>query len=343
LILRRDDHRLELTGSFAAAVRNQLQGDSATHPLLKRIETAHPWLAGLADAKRVEHPDPATILGTGLGMLFVEVTNRCNERCIHCYADSSPERDDMLPAELVRKGIDEAFRLGRPYIQFTGGDPLIHPDLVELVSHAHKKQGPGIEIYTNGLLLHAPLLAALAPFAPRFCFSLYSCDAAVHDAITLVPGSLSRTLAAIRRTQERGLEVRIGIALMQDNADTLEETLRFLHEELGITPQHVRIDPVHATGRGGNVRSATGVAIVPGENPHAPATEGEHGRSGKLCIAANGDVYPCIFSRQILLGNLNTASLPDMLQQLPTGKTDQTCLPDLGCHDCRMIALLLGA
>lgn len=305
----------------------------------------HPWLRGLQAARPVTQADASALLGVGLGMLFIELTSRCNERCIHCYADSSPERQEMLPAALVRQAIDQAFELGRPFIQFTGGDPLIHPDLVELTAHAHSKAGPGIEIYTNGLLLQAPLLAELAPFAPRFCFSLYSSQPGVHDAITQVPGSLQRTLAAIRRAQAADMEIRIGIALMEENGATLQSTLDFLHHDLGILPEHIRIDPVHATGRGQQVRPAAGIRIAHQASPHNPADPAANGRTGKLCVTANGDVHPCIFSRRILLGNLNRASLQEMLQHLskrrPTHGQERPA--DLSCHDCRMIASLLGA
>ncbi|HXH71814.1 MAG TPA: radical SAM protein [Mariprofundaceae bacterium] len=311
---------------------------------MQRIEAANPWLAGLRHARIIEKANADILLGNGLGMLFVELTSRCNERCIHCYADSSPEREEMLPETLARQAIDQAFELGNPYIQFTGGDPLLHPELVELVGYARAKGGPGIEIYTNGLLLHASLLARLVPLSPRLCFSLYSCEAGVHDAITQVPGSHARTLAAIRRTQEAGLEVRIGIALMQQNEATLPATLDFLQHELGIGEESIRIDPVHGTGRGSGVEPARNVRIVPRTSPHNPAAE-NNGRSGKLAVAASGDIYPCIFSRRILLGNLNRASLPEMLQRLSHRKpaADRATMPDLGCHDCRIIATLLGA
>ncbi len=344
--LRLDDgnHQLELNGSFANAIEELLAGHR-DNPLLKRIESTHPWLTGLQQARIVDKCDDSILLGTGLGMLFIELTSRCNEQCIHCYADSSPEREEMLPPALVKEMIDQACALGQPFIQFTGGDPLIHPDLIELVAYAHGKTIPGIEIYTNGLLLHAPLLKELVPFAPRLCFSLYSCDADTHDTITQVPGSMERTLTAIRRTQATGLEVRIGIALMQQNAATLPATVEFLHKKLGIDEQNIRIDPVHGTGRGSAVEPARDIRIEHTAPPHDSSFQHEQARTGKLAIAANGDIYPCIFSRNHLLGNLNEASLPEILQRLARRipAKGSAPRPDLACHDCRMIATLLGA
>jgi len=345
-----DKHTIQLEGAFAHAIERFIQHGEKT-PLLNRIEASNSWLIGLSKATQVESADGQLLLGDGLGMLFIEVTSRCNERCIHCYADSSPERNEFLSLNDIKSVLEQAKELGHPFIQFTGGDPLIHPDIVAATEHAHSLGLTDIEIYTNGLLLHAPLLAELSsPFKPRFCFSLYSHDEAVHDAITRVPGSLARTLSAIRRVQASGLEVRIGIALMQVNAESLPETLTFLNDEFNIPTHFIRIDPINTAGRGGDVAAAENIRIEHATAPHTPDLNNNHEqRLGKLCVDASGDVHPCIFSRNITLGNINNSSLKQMINHLnqsnataPSAKRWQACKAQLSCHDCRLIAYHLG-
>jgi len=284
-------------------------------------------------------------------MLFIELTSRCNERCIHCYANSSPDRNEFLPFQQIQLLLDQASQLGKPFIQFTGGDPLIHPQLVEAVAYAHQLGLERIEIYTNGLLLHPDLLAKLTPFSPRFCFSLYSHEPSIHDNITRVSGSLNKTLTAIQHVQQQGLEVRIGIALMQQNADSLVGTLNFLHNELSIPAHCIRIDPINRMGRGANTTAADNIHIQHTTAPHTPEDINQHKkRLGKLCITASGDVHPCIFSRDIVLGNIQQSSLKNIIDnlnetpRLPSStKRWQACKERLSCYDCRIIAYHLSA
>jgi radical SAM protein with 4Fe4S-binding SPASM domain len=71
-------------------------------------------------------------------------------------------------------------------------------------------------------------------------------------------------------------------------------------------------------------------------------------RHGKLCISANGDIFPCIFSRRTKLGNIRNQSLTDILASLnqrtlsaPSTERWQQCRESLSCSDCQAIAYLL--
>jgi len=173
-----EKHHLNLEGSFADAIRSLIDTQSSSNAL-KYIENQHAWLAGLSQAKVITATDSQLLLGAGLGMLFIELTSQCNERCIHCYADSSPQRNDFLSFSAIQHALEQAAQLGQSFVQFTGGDPLIHPKLVEATAYAHQLGLKDIEIYTNGLLLHPPLLEQLKTYKPRFCFSIFSHDEAV--------------------------------------------------------------------------------------------------------------------------------------------------------------------
>jgi len=250
--------------------------------------------------------------------------------------------------------------LGNPAVQFTGGDPLIHPDIVEAVAAARDLGYKTLEIYTNGLALSDCMLKRLLPHRPNFAFSIYSHDAAVHDLITQVPGSHSRTLAAICRVQDAGLAVRIGIVLMPENKGQEANIISFLQNELSLSPNQIGLDVVRSTGRGQFMRNyqpdLTGLhgfghrpdmpEIAPVET-NAPAPSS--GRRGKLCVSANGNVYPCIFSRRTLLGNIRCQTLTEIMQSLdqcnlppPSAERWKQCRQGLSCSDCQAIAYALG-
>src|SRR5262245_139747 len=170
--------------------------------------------AALQEA-RLQPLDRATLLrGSGYGQLFIELTARCNERCVHCYADSSPEREEALDEATVHAALADGRKLGFPRVQLTGGDPLISPLSAAAAAQASALGYQQVEIYTNRLGLAERLLAELAAQQVAFAFSFYSADPAIHDAITRTPGSQRRTLDAIARVQAAGLAARVSIIVM---------------------------------------------------------------------------------------------------------------------------------
>lgn len=350
------------TGRFADAITRliQQQQTSTTSHYLDILERQNHWLAGLAKATTAPEHASSIVTGDQLGILFIELTSQCNEQCIHCYAGSSPQCHDFLSLDEIKAALNEACQLGQPLVQLTGGDPLIHRDLVEAVAHAHALGFPGIEIYTNGLLLTDRLLEQLAPYRPSFAFSLYSHRPETHDAITQVSGSHARTLAAIRRTRDAGLSLRIGATQMPENAGHESELIELLEHHYGIDRADIRFEPIRKTGRGGfydytppqeiqrsaHLPRATGTPATgksDDEANTAPAI-----RKGKLCIAANGDIYPCIFARKTRLGNIRQQGLIASLQQLampqrsPSAERWKRCHEGLQCADCQLMAYLLG-
>jgi len=349
---------VELHGSFAHRMQMFLSGETDSIGLAT-LTRHYPWLAELEHAK-TRTPASRILLGNGLGMLFIELTDRCNEHCIHCYAESSPECSEQLDLNEIRHVLEDAHAFGNPAVQFTGGDPLIHPDIVDAVATARDLRYKTLEIYTNGLALSDAVLKRLLPYQPNFAFSVYSHDATVHDRITQVPGSLSRTMTAIRRAQDSGLVVRIGIILMAENKGQETDTIRFLQDELLLETGQIGIDVVRSTGRGQFMQDyqpdLTGLHGF-GHRPDMPndstpkTASSEHSirHRGKLCVSASGNVYPCIFSRQTKLGNIHEQPLEAIMQTLeqrilhqPSQQHWQQCQQSLSCSDCQAIAYALG-
>jgi len=349
---------ITLSGVFAERLCRHLDAPEDTpFPALGPLSRQHPWLEQMQSVA----PNPSNLLlGDGLGMLFIELTDRCNESCLHCYAESAPERSARLSHEEIQRVLEEALKLGDPAVQFTGGDPLLHPDLCFAVQTARELGYQILEIYTNGLALGEALLAQLLPHQPSFAFSVYSHEAAVHDAITRTPGSLMRTLKAMRRVQAAGLPLRVGMILMAENRGMEEATFAFLQAELGLDATQFGTDVVRSTGRGEFMRNNQPDnsrlqrfrhrVDTPQEDTSAPSEEDEGNpvRQGKLCISASGDVFPCIFSRRTTLGNIRKQSLSDILGSLeqrtlsaPSTERWQQCRESLSCSDCQAIAYLL--
>ncbi len=360
------EKRFSLEGVFARDLFALLhEEDGASGSYLQIIEQKNDWLHGLSQASLTPPSLQKMLIADELGLFFLEITNQCNECCIHCYASSSPECQDFLSLAEICAALEQARELGSPIVQFTGGDPLIHRDLVKAVSYACELKFEAIEIYTNGLLLSEKLLDALLPYEPMFAFSLYAADAATHDAITGVKGSFKRTKEAIKRAQERMFKVRVGMAVMEANAGHEQAVLDFVKAEFALNSDAVRFDPVHQTGRGRAYHSEN-ISFQAPQNSHLPNSRHYQGQQtglkevgaeteqkkirGKLAVCANGDVIPCIFNRMHVLGNIRHQNLAEILEadeecngnRKPSVKRWNDCQSNLSCADCRMIAYTLG-
>jgi MoaA/NifB/PqqE/SkfB family radical SAM enzyme len=283
-------------------------------------------------------------------ILFLEVAGRCNERCVHCYADSAPDVRAALDLDACFRVIREGAALGFGRLQLTGGDPLLCPFLSDLAREARSAGFETIEVYTNGLALSDERLDHLAVHGTSFAFSFYSHDPGVHDAITRVPGSQRRTGDAIARVVKRGLQVRVSIVLMEGNAQHGEATTAYL-VGLGVPAERIGSDRVRGVGRGAlalhELRRAPAVPRIEARANHSGAESAcETLRwPGKLCVAYTGSVYPCIFSRRMELGHVAREPLGRILDRARERRAtaiDAGAFGDeLACFDCRLTALAL--
>jgi len=160
-----------------------------------------------------------------------DLTYRCNERCVHCYLDHD-DHGELTTAECL-KVLDDLARSGALFLTFSGGEIFLRPDLYEILAAARRLHFD-ISLKTNALLVTAERAARLREFGVRRVqISVYSDIPAVHDAITKVPGSLQRTLAAIPILLAHGLQVKLACPLMQGNLMAYRGVMA-LAEKLGI-------------------------------------------------------------------------------------------------------------
>lgn len=352
LLVSRSGRRSKVEGPICRSIDESLEAGAAT-PELTRLAAAHPALADLvtwlgSPAVPLTRGDVVRL--DGFDTLFLELLGRCNERCVHCYADSAPTVGDALERELVLSIIDQAAAAGFRRIQFTGGDPLLCDFLPEAVARATEVGIQHREIYTNGLALSEALIRELAPSRPSFAFSFYSMDPEVHDRITRTPGSQRRTLAAIDRVVARGLTCRAAVVVMEENSERVEELVEFLR---GRGVGSVSWSRTFAVGRGTEVATAgTGspaedIQVRTAEAGGHTAPGGGRTGMGKLCVTYTGDLVPCIFQRQSVLGNVRSGTILEILEGsaarrgLPLAGDDDS-RRRLQCASCRLTDMALG-
>jgi radical SAM protein with 4Fe4S-binding SPASM domain len=153
-------------------------------------------------------------LGIPLGVQL-DLTYRCNERCIHCYLDHE-DRGEMNTAE-IKSLLDQMASAGVLFLTLSGGEILMRRDFFEIFEHARRLMFH-VKLKTNAVMIHVSEAARIHALAPESVqISIYSHRAEVHDAITKLPGSLRRSLAGARLLIDRGVKVIFANVLMQAN------------------------------------------------------------------------------------------------------------------------------
>jgi AdoMet-dependent heme synthase len=147
--------------------------------------------------------------------VHLDLTYRCNERCIHCYLDH--EDHGEMKTDEIKNVLEQLAQSGTLFLTLSGGEIFLRDDLFELLEFARSLHFD-ISLKTNALLIDAEQARKLRDLSVRrIQVSIYSADPSVHDAITKVRGSLERSLTAIKFLKAEGLQVKIACPLMKQN------------------------------------------------------------------------------------------------------------------------------
>jgi AdoMet-dependent heme synthase len=179
----------------------------------------------------------------------------CNLECTHCFISSSPTNRShaMLDLATVRRYLAEAAELGVKEYYFTGGEPFLNPEMLEILE-ATLAQGPAT-VLTNGVLIRpeaARRLRAMAdasPYSLDLRISLDGWDAATNDPIR-GDGSFDRILAGVRNLAEAGLLPVITVTEACADAGTSAGRTRFLEflRGMGLTQPRLKVLPLLRLG-----------------------------------------------------------------------------------------------
>src|SRR5215470_5995749 len=172
----------------------------------------------------------ALALGLPLSV-HLDVTYRCNERCVHCYLD----HDDLgeLTTEEIKDVLRQLADAGVFFLVLSGGEVLMRRDFLEILEYARSLLF-NVKIKTNGVMIKEKEVRRFRELGvEQIQISVYSHRAEVHDAITKLPGSWKKTIRAIRFLKSQGLKVTMANVLMTPNLDDNAGTIA-LAKELGV-------------------------------------------------------------------------------------------------------------
>jgi len=182
----------------------------------------------------------------------IEVTQRCNLRCTHCYIPLSTRkgpRQAELSLPEIQHILDEIKEAGCIWLLLTGGEPLLRTDFLDIYTYA-KRKGFILTLFTNGTLITPRIADALSEWRPfNIEITLYGYSQATYERITGIPGSHAKCLRGIELLMERRLPLKLKTVLMTPNREELGEMQAFA-KSLGV---EFVFDPMLSPGLDGSL------------------------------------------------------------------------------------------
>jgi radical SAM protein with 4Fe4S-binding SPASM domain len=163
----------------------------------------------------------------------VAVTYRCNLRCDFCYVGER-EYGELNTSDMKRILFKILHEAEIPSVSFTGGEPSLRADLIELVSYA-SDIGLWTNLITNGTLLNRDGVQALKESGLSSAqVSIEGPDAQIHDRITGAVGSFKATVRALGFLQKADIPVHTNTTISRRNIGAVQDILRLV-KNLGLS------------------------------------------------------------------------------------------------------------
>lgn len=159
------------------------------------------------------------------------ITRACNLKCVHCYNDSGvgkPFKD--ISTQKAKEVLDDLAQFGVPSVLFSGGEPLMRPDLFELIEYAAGK-GLRTVISTNGTLITEEKAAMIKERGVSYVGISLDGIGEINDKFRAVEGAFDKAVVGIRNCRAAGVRIGLRLTLTQRNVQDLEALFDFFEAE----------------------------------------------------------------------------------------------------------------
>lgn len=176
-----------------------------------------------------------------LNDVSLEIIQKCLNNCIHCSSNSCYSSKEILDLSLIKTVIDDVVRMDAVRLCLSGGEPFLHPNIVDIIQYAVSK-GMTVDIYSSGIvgepghehsITKDTLYACKKVGLNRIMFNLQAAHSEVYDAIMQTENNFEKVIDSIRATQECEIQTEIHFVPMKQNCNEIDAVIN-LAEKLGV-------------------------------------------------------------------------------------------------------------
>jgi radical SAM protein with 4Fe4S-binding SPASM domain len=269
----------------------------------------------------------------------IELTSRCNERCVHCYIPHENKTSD-IDLVLFYDVLDQCHDMGILNLTLSGGEPMVHPNFLDFLRKA-KDYDFSINVLSNLTLLNDEIIAEMkANRLSSVQVSLYSMTPEIHDSVTQIKGSFYKTRDAILRLIENDIPLQISCPVMKQNKNSSTEVLNWgkSHKVRTVTDYIMMARYDRTTGNLDNRLSVEEAGeVINGVIENDPNYQDRVKEAdfteidirdtseeivcgvciSSLCMVANGNCYPCAGWQSYVVGNVQKTPLREIWESSP--------------------------
>ena len=261
--------------------------------------------------------------------VHIEITSMCNERCIHCYIPHE-NKTVQMSMEMFYDILEQCKEMKVLHINISGGEPMIHPNFLDFIKKCHKYNF-SVNVLSNLTLLDEkiafemhknPLLGVQT--------SLYSMNKDVHDGITKMAGSYEKTINGIMLLKKYNIPLQISCPIMKQNENEYDDVVKWGKiNNINVGSDYVIIGRYDSSTQNLNNRLSVSdiekiIRRKANDDPNyvyniEKEADKRKGLTSEdyvcsvchstICVAENGNVYPCAGWQSYVIGNIKDISL----------------------------------
>lgn len=264
--------------------------------------------------------------------LHIEITSKCNERCVHCYIPHDYKVSYIEP-DLFYDVLRQCKNMRLLHLTLSGGEPMLHKNFCDFLRKC-KEYDFSINVLSNLTLLDDEIIKEMkANPLLGVQVSLYSMNSHIHDEITQLKGSYEKTKNAILKLIENDIPLQISCPIMKQNRDSYNEVIKWaekhkIHagDDYGIIARYNHTTQnlscrlsINEIKEVINDKAANDAKYL--EQIEREAKKKENTTSNdfvcsvcqsSICITDNGNVSPCVGWQDYIVGNVKETSLNDI-------------------------------
>ena len=264
--------------------------------------------------------------------LHIEITSRCNERCIHCYIPHENKNSDIDP-DLFYDILKQCKNMRLLHLALSGGEPMLHRNFCDFLRKC-REYDFSVNVLSNLTLLDDKIIKEMkANPLLGVQVSLYAMEPDIHENITRLKGSFEKTKNAILKLIENDIPLQISCSVLKQNKNCYEDVIKWAErhnvhagDDYAIIARYnhtinnldcrLSIDEVKeviSNKASSNEKYLEQIGIEAEKKKNTtPSDVVCSVCNSSICIADNGNVYPCAGWQDYIVGNVKATSLNDI-------------------------------